>query len=211
MAVKGFESPQYVREEAQKRTFFDSFVNMYKWQHFVEYNYESDRTATTYMYNGTRALFELFMIYGLLSRSAWHRYFFNEENYYSMNHVFEDFKAFNNGITRNLDLSDPEHLIEFEKRANAYNEDFPGYFAPEGEKVNMKKIVQTLNEIKQEFGFNKLTTDDIHAIGIQTKIHYTPFNATKNDVESLSGKNKIGTILPKCARTEEEGGVFSHS
>ena len=209
MAVKGFEAPKYIKDEAQKRTFFDSYVNIYKWQHFVDYNYSSELTGSTYMYNGTRTILEIFMIYGLLSRSAWNRYFFNEERYYSINNVYEDFKAHNVGFIKNLDLSDPEHLAEFEKRANSFNEKFPGYFAPEGEKVNMKKIIDTLKEIKDEFGFDKLTSEDLSLIGISTKIHNTKFDATKNASEELTGSNNIGQKLPECAKIPENNGIYS--
>lgn len=85
------------------------------------------------MYNGTRAIFEFFMIYGLLSRSAWSRYFFNEDRYYGLQHFFEDFKDHNKGFIKNLDFSNPDHVAEFEKKANSWNEKFPGYFAPEDE------------------------------------------------------------------------------
>ena len=209
VALKGFESPQYIRDEAQKRTFFDSFVNFYRWQHFVNYNYHSEQTASTYMYNGTRTLLELFMIYGLLSKSAWNRYFFNEERYYSINQVFDDFKSYNNGITKNLNLEDPEHLVEFEKRANQFNEKFPGYYAPEGEKVNMKKIISTIQEIKQEFKFDTITSQDLTVIGMNAKIHNTPFDATTLESEELQGSNNIGTKLPKCAIEKETGILYS--
>lgn len=209
MALKGFEAPQYIKEEARQRTFFDSFVNIYRWKHFVAHNYEGEITPVTYMYNGTRVILELFMIYGLTSRLAWSRYFFNEERYYGYQHMLEDFKALNRGTKHTLDFSNPEDLKEFERRANAWNKKFPGWFAPEGEEVNMKKIVATLDSIREEFKFNRLTSDDIQLIGINAQLEKIPFNASQYEGEEAKGSNNIGTRIPAFIEKADKGSILS--
>ena len=209
MVLKGFEAPQHVRNEVQQRTFFDSYVNLYKWQHFVNHNYNSEITPMTYMFNGTRVILELFMVYGLTSRNAWSRYFFNEERYYGLQHFFEDFKDHNKNHIKNLDFTKPEDLKEFEVRANDWNKQFPGYFAPEGEKVNMKKIVATLDSIKEEFQFEKLTSRDISLIGIQAHIEKIPFIAPSYENEDSKTSNNIGTKYPRFLEQPESGSILS--
>lgn len=210
-ALKGFEAPQYIKEEARQRTFFDSFVNIYKWQQFVDQNYNSELTGSTYMYNGTRSIFELFMIYGLLSRSSWNRLFFNERRYYSIGDVFRESKEMSEGHIKELDLANEDHFNEFIRRANEHNELFPGYFAPEGENVNPEKLKRTIEEIRREFSFDRLTSSDLNDIGIAAKIHETPFNATKIDSEPLSGDNNIGKKLPDFLEKEEKGSIYGHN
>jgi hypothetical protein len=209
MVLKGFEAPQYVREEGQQRTFFDSYVNQYKWQHFVNHNYNSEITPTTYMYNGTRTLLELFMVYGLVSRSAWNRLFYNEERTYGIHHLNEDLNDHNKDSKKNLDFSNPEDLKEFEVRANEWNEKFPGYFAPEGEAVNMKRIVATLDNIKEEFEFEKLTSRDLGIVAIQAKLDKMTFKAPSYENEGVTGKNNIGTKYPSFLEKPETGSILS--
>jgi hypothetical protein len=208
MVLKGFEAPQYIRDEAQQRTYFDSYVNLYKWQHFVNHNYNSEITPMTYMYNGTRTLLELFMIYGLVSRNSWNRYFFNEERYYGIQKFAEDVKEHNSN-RKNLNLSDPQDLKEFEERANSLNKLFPGFFAPEGQEVNMNKIVHTLEDIKREFRFEKLTSEDLNIISIQAHVENIPFVAPSYENEGASGSNIIGTKYPEFLEKPEGGAILS--
>ena len=160
------------------------------------------------MYNGTRTILELFMIYGLTSRNAWNRYFFNEERYYGIQKFSEDVKEHNSN-KQNLDLSNPDDLKQFEQRANELNKLFPGFFAPEGQEVNMTKVVNTLSDIKREFRFEKLTSDDLNIINIQAHAEKIPFVAPSYENEGHKGSNNIGTKYPEFLEKPATGSILS--
>ena len=204
MAMKGFEAPQYLKEEANKRTYIDSFVNIFGWRHFVESNYYSDMTPITTLYNGSRTILELFILYGFASRSAWNRYFFNEEKYYDLDKCVEDMKAIDGSYYKNYDLSKDENVEGWRKSVIAWHKQFPGYFAPEGEDVDFEALKIKFENIKTELGLDSLNSDDLTSIGIKYKLNKKLFVMPEYKDEDAKGSSNVGLDMPKFVQRPSE-------
>lgn len=205
-AVKGFEAPDYLKEEGRQRSFIDSFANIYRFRHFLHHNYTNDMTSKTHWYRGTSVLLEFFVINGMTSRNAWNRYFFNEKHYYTPADFLEETR---NKSEKNLDLTSENDWEEFKKRAVVINKSMPGYFAPAGNELDFEHLKKVFQEIKHEFGFDKLTMQDLKSIAIRNKCDKHAFVQPGYENEEAKGTSNVGVDQPASLRKSDARGFFN--
>mmetsp|Transcript_40905 Transcript_40905/g.47561 ORF Transcript_40905/g.47561 Transcript_40905/m.47561 type:complete len:332 (+) Transcript_40905:39-1034(+) len=137
-AVRGFFVPDYIRKEAEQRTYADTIDLMEEWNNFVYKNYYSDMTPTTHKPTMVRYLaLEIINVYGILRDQAWERYFFNEATYvdFSDQELAEAQDPF-----PEFDLETQEGRRAFEAEANRFLRLYPGSVLPEGESFDFKEF-----------------------------------------------------------------------
>ena len=203
--IKGFEAPDYLKEEARKRTYIQSLANITKFRHFFEHNYANEITPQTYMYKGSVVVLELFMIYGITSRNAWTRYFFNEIHHYTSGTYVEERR---NG-KKPLDFANDADWEVYKKTAVTFNKDFPGYLAPRGESVDFVKLRETLEATRVELGFDTLTDEDLNDIARRFKMSQYAFVQPSYEGEEAKGKSNIGVDQPAYLKKSSFGGFFN--
>ena len=205
LALSGFHAPDYIKEEARNRTYIKGMVNMLRWRHFVEHNYESDMTQNTYVFSGTMVVIDFLMAFNVLKRSAWTRYFYNEAHTFTQQVINEDLFAGN----KPLDFTVDADWEIFKQIAERDNQDFPGFYSPEGEKIDFVALRKMLADHQKELKYNKLTNEDINEIGAEKSYKEHAFIASEYPGEKVVGSNTVGKDMPEFIRQSDARGLFN--
>lgn len=204
-AVKGFEVPEYVKEEAKERYFFRSLGNVITYRHFFKQNYQNDQTPNSNWFMTSLNIIELFLMYNSTLRNGWARYFWNEEHYYTTG----DYVKETNSPKDKLDLSNENDFKQFFKRAQELNQRYPGYFAPEGQEPNYDLLKKDYEEMVAQTKWDHITTEDLTDYGLRWRMANQPFIQPKFDGEEAKGKSNVGLDLPRFLRKWNAKGFFN--
>lgn len=196
----GFEAPDYIREDVRKQTYLDVYDNILKYKHMLLSNYLAEMTPITYMGRGSIVILELLIVHNLFSRSAWNRYFFNEEEYMDSRKYAADFEKMI-GMDNSLNLSTESGKKNFETYMEKMNKKFPGMFAPEGEEFDFKAFYNRAETaLVENNSYNKWNQGDLSLLtNGQEEAFFVP------EGESLKGKNVVGKELPAYLKRSDKG------
>lgn len=198
-SMMGFEAPQYIQEDVKKQTYMEVYDKILQYKHFILSNYLAEMTPITYMGRGSVVVLELFIVHNLFSRSAWNRYFFNEEEYIDSRKYVADFeKSF--GIADDINLETEAGRKKFEDRMRNHNKKFPGLFAPDGEDFDFKQLYNNQEKALAQSSVSNWTKGDLDLlIKGQEEAFMVP------EGEGLQGKNVVGKNLPGYLKRTESG------
>lgn len=133
--LQGFNVPDWVKEEAKKRTLADAVRMEIKWNDFIHDNFFSDITPGSHFLRSKFTPLELLTYYGLLRYEAWERYFLNEKKYTAIpTEVYQE--AFRKPF--GYDTTTDDGRRKFENEVNELVSKYPGMIVPEGEKFDFK-------------------------------------------------------------------------
>ena len=202
MGLSGFEAPDYYQEDNRKECYIDIEDQLDTYQHHLLSNYGAEMTENTSMGNGSKVILEFLMVNNLFSRSAWSSYFFNENEYY-------DTRIKNKDLSNALGLSDPNLDSEADKEAlrqrlEKINSKMPGYYAPEGQKVDIDKIWNKLRE-KRDFWMAEQGSFVLEDLDVNQYGQERAFMIPKAEEPETLGKNTVGKVLPKFFRNKVGG------
>lgn len=203
--VKGFEAPDYIKEEARKRTYFQSLSNLATFRHFFKQNYQNDQTPNSVYIRTSLVILELALYYGVTSRNAWNRYFWNEVHYYTIAKFMEEGMGPNDGP----DLASEEGWNDFIAHAKEMNSAFPGKYAPEGEEVDAVQLRKEFLELQAQTGWKRITDQDLTNMGLRNKMGEEPFIQPKFEGEEAKGKSNVGLDMPTFLRKWTAKGFFN--
>lgn len=203
-AVKGFIVPDYLKDEARKRTMLQTFGNIITFRHFFKQNYENEQTPTTTMFRTSLNILEFALIYGITNRNGWNRYFWNEVEYYTIGDYVKEIQS-----SKPLNLEDPAQLEKFLANAEKMNEQYPGIFAPYGEKVNREQVKRDLKEIVAQTHWTNLTDEDLTDFGMRHRMSKEAFVHSKVEGEEAKGKSNVGLDKPTFLRKGNAKGFFN--
>lgn len=80
--LRGFYVPEWVRKEAEDRSFADSVSNILTWENFIYREYMSDMTPIgRWTHLSKINVLDMFCYIGIFRNDAWDRYFYNEIYY----------------------------------------------------------------------------------------------------------------------------------
>lgn len=102
-------------------------------------NYQAEQTLLSHWGMGSWIVLELVTIHNLFTKIAWNRLFFNEELYITPTDWAKDFAE--KWDVKKPDLRDPEQREDFIQFIRKQNKLFPGMFAPDGEDVDVEKLI----------------------------------------------------------------------
>jgi len=194
ITMMGFEAPDYIQEDVRKQTYLDVYDKILKYKHFLLSNYLSELTPTTYMGRGSLVILDLFIVHNLFSRSAWNRFFFNEEEYVDSRKNMVDFESkMTNSV---MNISTENGRKNFEAYLTKVNKRYPGMLAPEGEQIDFKSFYEKAEKAKLNPDNSSVTTDELTLLFEgQEKAFMVP------EGEGLKGKNVVGKSLPGYLRS----------
>ena len=199
--VKGFIAPDYLQEEARKRTMLQTFGNIITFRHFFKQNYENDQTPQSQQFRTSLNIVEFFLIYGICDRNAWSRYFWNEKHYYTIGDYLSEIR----GSKKPLNLEDPAQLEMFIDNAEQENKDYPGLYAPWGQKVDREQVKKDIKEIIAQSNWTNLTSEDLTDFGMRHRMAQQAFVYPKLEGEEAKGKNNVGLDKPTYLRKGPKG------
>lgn len=199
MSLNGFEAPNYIADYVKKQTYLEMANKVLDYRHFLMSNYYADMTPISYMGSGSIVILEITIVNNLFNRSAWNRYFFNEEEYIDSRKYVADFERTVSGFGK-FDLSTHSGRKDFEKFINKMNKKFPGLLAPDNEEFDFKAFYETREknlETKDTEKFPRGILDLL--ITGQEEAFMVP------EGEELKGKNVVGKSLPEYLNRSEKG------
>lgn len=204
--LKGFEAPDYIKEEARRRTFFKSLSNHITFRHFFKQNYQNDQTPQTIYIRTSMVVIELALLHGVCSRNAWSRYFWNEIHYYTIANFIEEERR---SKQPSADLTTEAGWERFCRHASSVNKRFPGRFAPAGEEVDFEELKKDFQEIQAQTNWNRITASDLTEMGMRDRMSKEPFIQPKFEGEEAKGKSNIGLDMPTFLRKWTAKGFFN--
>lgn len=204
-AIKGFVVPDYLQEEAKKRTLLQSYGNMITFRHFFKQNYENDQTPQTHVIQTSLNIIEFFLIYGSCERNGWNRYFWNEIEYYTIGDYCREIR----GSNQILNLEDPAQLEVFLNNCEKFNENFPGVYAPVGQKVDREQVKRDLKEVIEQTKWHNLTSEDLTDYGRRDRMSKQAFVQPSYEGEEAKGKSNVGLDKPTYLRKGNAKGFFN--
>jgi len=188
--MMGFEAPDYIREDVRKQTYLEVYDRILTYKHMVLSNYMVELTPVSYFGRGSLVILELAIVHNLFSRSAWNRYFFNEQEYVDSRKYVADFEK--SAGTKMWDFDSESGRKQFEKFITKMNKRFPGMFAPDGEEFDFKAFYNRSDETavvsEQHKHWSKGELDLL--IRGQSEAFFVP------EGEALKGQNNVGKELP---------------
>lgn len=188
--MMGFEAPEYVLEDVRKQTYMEVYDRILSYKHMVLSNYMVELTPISYFGRGSLVILELFIVHNLFSRSAWNRYFFNEEEYVDSRKYVADFEKA--AGVKMWDFNSESGRKSFETFMTKINKRLPGMFAPDGEDFNFQAFYNRSDETavvsKHHEHWTKGEMDLL--IRGQEEAFYVP------EGEGLKGTNNVGKELP---------------
>lgn len=150
----GFEAPDYLRERTRKRPYaaVKSKIDTFWLTH--KNNYDAENTNYMFFGIGSPIPLDLLYVNNLFLRSAWNRYFFNEQVYITpeSERKDSDFKVYN--------FEDPKEKQNAAAMLKKLNKMMPGFILPEGEEEDFEKKLDEWYAANRETLTNKETTKD---------------------------------------------------
>ena len=142
------------------------------------------------------------MINNLFARTAWSTYFFNENEYY-------DTRIRNKDLSNAFGLRDPDLDSEADKEAlrqrlEKINSKIPGYYAPEGQKVDIDKIWNALRQ-KRDYWMAEQGSFVLEDLDVKQYGQEKAFMIPDAEEPETRGKNTVGKVLPKFLRNKVSG------
>lgn len=202
--LRGFEAPDHIKNEVKNRTYVDCKEKIDTFHEMLAKNYNNEKTFLNHYYRGSMVILELAIFYNSTMRIAWNRLFYNEEMYLDTKewlkqqiHLFDTIK---------FDMNNDKHIEKYKQRLDNFNKLYPGYLAPDGEKVDYNKYMNNNNNNTNNSDNNnndKFTVKDFEGLDGTFKNLNKPFVLDHLDdnvvekSEELSGQNNVGVDLPK--------------
>lgn len=198
-SMMGFEAPEYIKEDVRKQTYMEVYDRILSYRHMLLSNYMAELTPVSYMGRGSLVLLELFIVHNLFSRSAWNRYFFNEEEYLDSRKYVADFERVSGA--KPFDINTESGRKGFEAFMTHANKRFPGMFAPDGEDFDFKAFYNRSEETAVAKSQHQHWTRG--ELDLLVKGQEEAFIVPKG--EDLKGWNNVGKILPGYFKRSPKG------
>lgn len=186
----GFEVPDSIQKEAREHIWLYSIERKMTIDNFIHNHYISDLTPNTYQYVGKILLLEWFMFYNLISYNAWNRLFYNEKDYLNIDNYVKDTM-----LDKETRLYNNKE--DFEEEIKTINDNYPGVVAVEGEEIKMDLAWEKFKNYYEIKYLNNNSNIDILKKEFNDNDNYNSENLLLSKGEEVSGKNNIGTKLPK--------------
>ncbi len=117
--LRGFEAPDYLRNEATRRTYLQCQKKIITFHRMFIRNYQNEATKPTTWGNGAYIPFDIVLSYHSMKRTTWNRLFHNEDEYYGFNDVLRE--EIEGGGYKKLNLFEPNDRIIFKEKVEKLN------------------------------------------------------------------------------------------